>query len=81
MKCEELLARLNEYVDGGVDPAICESFEHHLAGCDPCKVVVDNIRQTITLYKEGQPYELPVRFREQLYTALRAKWREKHGAG
>ena len=81
MKCEELLARLNEYVDGGVDPAICESFEQHLAGCDPCKVVVDNIRQTITLYKEGQPYELPVRFREQLYAALRAKWREKHGAG
>ena len=50
MKCEELLALLNEYVDGSVDPAICETFEHHLKGCNPCQVVVDNIRQTITLY-------------------------------
>ena len=50
MKCEELLALLNEYVDGTVDPAICTEFEKHLAGCNPCQVVVDNIRQTITLF-------------------------------
>ena len=77
MKCEELLAMLNEYVDGGVDPGVCEQFEKHLAGCNPCQVVVDNIQQTITLYKDGQPYELPVRFRDQLHSALRAKWREQ----
>ena len=77
MNCEELLAMLNEYVDGGVDPGVCEQFEHHLAGCNPCQVVVDNIRQTITLYKEGEPYELPLPFRERLRAALRAKWREK----
>ena len=56
MKCEELLAMLNEYVDGTVDPAVCAEFEQHMAGCNPCQVVVDNIRQTITLYKDGQPY-------------------------
>ena len=81
MKCEELLAMLNEYVDGGVDPGACEQFEKHLAGCNPCQVVVDTIRKTITLYKEGQPYELPVQFRDRLHSALRAKWREKHGTG
>ena len=78
MKCEELLAMLNEYVDGTVDPAICEEFEKHMAGCNPCQVVVDNIRKTITLYKAGQPYELPVKFRERLHDALREKWKEKH---
>jgi len=81
MKCEELLAMLNDYVDGGVDPGVCEQFEKHLAGCNPCQVVVDNIRGTITLYKEGQPYELPMPFRERLHSALRARWREKHGGG
>ncbi len=81
MKCEELLAMLNEYVDGGVDPGVCEQFEKHLAGCNPCQVVVDNIRKTITLYKDGQPYELPAAFRERLHSALRAKWREKQGTG
>jgi len=78
MRCEELLALLNEYVDGTADPAICKEFEQHLAGCNPCQVVVDNIRQTIVLYREGQPYELPAPFREWLHRALRRRWQETH---
>ena len=78
MKCEELLALLNEYVDGTVDPAICEEFEKHLADCNPCQIVVDNIRKTITLYKNGQPYELPVKFRDRLHAALRQHWKDTH---
>ena len=80
MKCEEMLAFLNEYVDGTVDPAICAEFEQHMAGCNPCQVVVDNIRKTITLYRNGQPYELPLKFRQQLHTALRARWKATHNA-
>ena len=78
MKCAELLAVLNEYVEGTVDPALCEEFEKHMAGCNPCQVVVDNIRKTITLYKAGQPYELPASFRDHLHAALRARWRQTH---
>ena len=77
MKCAELLAMLNEYVEGTVDPALCEEFEKHMAGCNPCQVVVDNIRQTITLYKEGKPYALPVQFRKRLHAVLRQRWNEK----
>ena len=79
MKCEELLAMLNEYVDGEIDPGVCDQFEKHLAGCNPCQVVVDNIRKTISLYKAGQSYELPLPFRERLHSALRARWAEKFG--
>lgn len=78
MNCDELLAMLNEYVDGSIDPGVCETFEKHLAGCNPCQVVVDNIRQTITLYKDGQPYELPVAFREKLHAALRQRFVQLH---
>jgi anti-sigma factor RsiW len=78
MKCDELLAFLNEYVDGTVDPAICQEFEQHMAGCNPCQVVVDNIRKTITLYKAGQTYPLPVAFHERLHAALRQRWKETH---
>lgn len=78
MKCHELLALLNDYVDGAVDPAICEEFEKHMAGCNPCQVVVDNIRKTITLYKEGQPCEMSLAFKERLHGALRKRWRELH---
>ena len=80
MKCEELLKMLNEYVDGTVDPAICAEFEQHMAGCNPCQVVVDNIRQTITLYQNGRPYAMPIGFREKLRQSLREKWRQTHSS-
>ena len=78
MNCDELLAMLNEYVDGSIEPGVCTAFEKHLAGCNPCQVVVDNIRQTITLYKNGQPYELPVAFRQKLHDALRQRFAQLH---
>lgn len=81
MKCEELLSLLNEYVDGTADPAICEEFERHLAGCNPCQVVIDNIRKTITLYRKGQSYELPDEFRNRLHELLRERWKDTHPGG
>jgi anti-sigma factor RsiW len=77
MKCEELLAALNDYVDGDLDPAVCEGFQEHLAGCNPCQIVVDNIRRTISLYKAGQPYEMPAELHEKLCGRLRSRWKEK----
>jgi hypothetical protein len=48
-----------------------------MAGCNPCQIVVDNIRQTITLYKNGQPVELPAECHERLHAVLRQRWKEK----
>lgn len=77
MNCDDLLKALNDYVDGRIDPAVCERFEAHLAGCNPCQIVVDNIRQTITLYKAGEPYEIPAEFRSELRRSLRDRWKRK----
>ena len=81
MKCEDMLRLLNDHVDGQIDPALCDDFERHLAGCNPCKIVVDNIRKTITLYKGEEVYELPAGFRERLHGALGKKWKELHPGG
>ena len=80
MKCQDLLKALNEYVDGTLDPSVCEDFEVHLEDCNPCQVVIDNIRKTITLYKDGEPFTLPAPFREQLYDCLETRWKEKFKA-
>jgi anti-sigma factor RsiW len=77
MKCQELLRILGDYVDGEVDPEICEEFEKHLAGCNPCQIVIDNIRKTITIYKQDQPFEIPADFRAQLHRILRDRWRTR----
>jgi len=78
MKCEEFLRLINDYVDGEVDPSICDEFEEHLKWCNPCEVVVDNIRNTITLCKNGATVELPIRFRKRLHGKLRERWDELH---
>jgi len=80
MKCEELLAALNDYVDGDVDSAICHALEAHLKECNPCQIVVDNIRRTITLYKAGQPIELPPELHESLCRLLKERWKAKFPA-
>jgi anti-sigma factor RsiW len=79
MTCEELLMAMNEYVDGRLEPGMCEEFARHLSGCNPCQVVVDNIRGTIQLYKDGQPYELPPEFQDRLRGMLRQRWEQKMG--
>jgi hypothetical protein len=79
MTCEELLKALNDYVDGAELNEICEEFAQHLAGCNPCQVVVDNIRQTISLYSQGRPYQMPKAFEERLQLNLKSRWEEKFG--
>jgi predicted anti-sigma-YlaC factor YlaD len=77
MKCEELLAALNEYVDGEQKTALCQALQEHLAHCNPCQIVVDNIRHTITLYQAGEVVPLPVEIHDQLRNVLRKRWAEK----
>ena len=66
MKCEELLAALGQYVDGELEPGICSPFQEHLKDCNPCRIVIDNIRQTIKLFKAEEPFELPPTLQQRL---------------
>lgn len=77
MKCEELLAALNQYVDGELEPGICDPYQEHLHGCNPCQIVVDNIRQTIRLYRAEEQFALPPALHERLTRALRKQWKGK----
>ena len=81
MKCEELLRALNEYVDGTIEVGVCDEFRSHLEGCNPCKIVVDNVRQTISLFKAGELYELPPSFQARLHTTLQDRWKAKFQRG
>jgi hypothetical protein len=77
MKCEELLKALNEVIDDASALAICTEFAEHLAGCNPCQIMVDNVRKTIQLYKDGEPYSMPEEFQQRFREALKAKWKAK----
>lgn len=71
MRCDEFLAMLNEVLDGD---SFCEDLETHLAACEGCRVVVDTVRRTITLYRGSQAMELPWTFRERLHREIQSRW-------
>ncbi len=77
MTCEELLRALNDYIDDESVLAICEDFAEHLAGCNPCQVVVDNIRNTIRLYRAGESHPMPPEFQVRFRQVLREQWKKK----
>ena len=69
--CRELLGQLSDYVDGDLEAALCAELETHLAGCPNCRVMVDTLRKTITLYHVQAPTELPADVEDRLYKVLK----------
>jgi predicted anti-sigma-YlaC factor YlaD len=78
VKCQKLLGALNDYVDGDTRSALCRALQEHLADCGTCRVVVDNIRQTITLYRAGERMPLPTELHETIRSILQERWIARH---
>jgi anti-sigma factor RsiW len=69
--CRELLSQLSDYIDGELEAALCDELEAHLADCPNCRVMVDTVRKTITLYQTATPAELPPDVEARLYRVLK----------
>jgi anti-sigma factor (TIGR02949 family) len=69
--CEKLLGSLSEYIDGELDPELCQEIEKHLADCDNCRVVLNTTRRTIDLvHAPIEKPDLPEDVRERLFKRL-----------
>lgn len=69
--CRELLGKLSEYIDGELEATLCAELETHLANCPNCRVMVDTVRKTITLYHSQAATELPPGVQDRLYKVLK----------
>ena len=69
--CYELLEQFSDYIDGELEPALCQELEAHLAGCPDCRIMVDTVRKTITLYHAQASAELPPDVEQRLYKVLK----------
>jgi anti-sigma factor RsiW len=69
--CDELLGQLSDYIDGELEATLCAELEAHLAECPDCRVMVDTVRKTITLYRAQIPAELPADVEDRLYRVLK----------
>lgn len=70
MLCKEILALLSGYLDGELDAPLCAEIDRHMAECGDCRVVVDTLRKTVTLYRQHGHADLPDDARARLYTVL-----------
>jgi len=68
--CQELIARLASFLDGELDPALCEKVEQHLATCPYCRIVVDTTKKTVALYHDAPRETLPADVRQHLIAVL-----------
>jgi predicted anti-sigma-YlaC factor YlaD len=69
--CSELLKSIEDYLDGDIQPEVCTRLEEHLRGCQNCRIVVDTLRKTISLYHDEACQEMmPDKMREHLYMEL-----------
>lgn len=68
--CTHLLAELTAYLDGEAAAEVCAEIERHLADCEDCRVVVDTLSKTVTLYHELPQPTLPAATRARLFAAL-----------
>ncbi|WP_119072910.1 anti-sigma factor family protein [Aggregatilinea lenta] len=72
-ECQRYLTSLTDYVDGDLDPALCRELETHMAACENCRVVVNTLTKTISLYRQLPAPEMPNAVKERLYAVLDLK--------
>lgn len=69
--CRELLGLLSDFVDGFLEEELCAEIERHMADCSDCRIVIDTLRKTISLYRASPASaELPHDVRRRLYHRL-----------
>jgi predicted anti-sigma-YlaC factor YlaD len=68
--CKCLLHALSDYIDGEAPAELCMEIERHLAECVDCRVLINTLRRTISLYRDLPEPEMPARTRERLYATL-----------
>ena len=68
--CRHLLGDLSDYIDHEASVEICAEIEEHMDDCENCRVVVDTLKKTITLYRTLPQPDMPDGVRQRLYKAL-----------
>ncbi len=77
--CRDYIGGLNDYLDGHLEPELCAEIEKHIGECENCRLMVDTLRQTVTLCREGKPEKLPEALETKLSDLLKARWDKKFG--
>ena len=69
--CRELLNSLSDYLDGDLQQELCDEIELHMKDCDNCRIVIDTLGKTISLYQTtSEEVTVPDDVRQRLFHRL-----------
>ena len=79
LTCQEVLDQLWEYLDEDARKDLTEKIDQHIGGCSHCKVEVDSLRHTISLYKCDDQVGIPIQLSDKVRAALEKAYEERSG--
>lgn len=65
-----MLGSLSDYIDGELEAELCAEIEQHVSECVNCRIVVDTLKRTVTLYHDHGREPLPEDVKTRLLAAL-----------
>jgi anti-sigma factor RsiW len=72
LPCIEVVELVSDYLDGELDPELRRRVEEHLALCPPCRLYVEQVRDTVRALGRLPAHELPEAAIAELETAFAA---------
>jgi hypothetical protein len=74
--CREVIQQISEYLDAETARELAAELESHLVDCPNCRIYVDTVKKTITLYRSEKPLECPAEVRRRLHLVLSYEYRK-----
>jgi predicted anti-sigma-YlaC factor YlaD len=69
-RCHGLYQEFSDYLDGEATELLRAEIEEHMTRCGKCRIVVDTLRKTVTLYHQLPQPELDSNALERIYKVL-----------
>jgi len=73
--CKQLFQQLSAYLDGALDPSLCEDLERHLSDCKPCKIFLRSLERTVEHIRRQKLPTLKNQSADKMRAALIAEYR------
>jgi anti-sigma factor (TIGR02949 family) len=77
VNCRDVLSQLSDYLDAETARELCAQLESHFATCSSCRIHIDTLKKTISLYRSETPLDCPEQVRMRLHAVLSFEYRKK----
>jgi anti-sigma factor RsiW len=57
--CRMMLTEISAYLDGELDPTVCDAIDRHCRECVRCASLVNDLRDTVGLCRQAASLPLP----------------------